>query len=65
MVMRESEWIKEYFMLDFNFELNHKYMCVIGMIILLKWGVMLASVWFIVFLDLNIKIWEPNWTISV
>jgi len=27
MMMRESEWIKEYFMLDFNFELNHKCLC--------------------------------------
>jgi len=24
MMMGESEWIKEYFMLSFNFELNHK-----------------------------------------
>jgi len=24
MMIGESEWIKEYFMLGFNFELNHK-----------------------------------------
>jgi len=33
----ESEWIKEYFMLGFNFKFNHK--CAWWRIILVKWGV--------------------------
>jgi len=50
-------------MLDFNFGFNHK--CVLGGIILLKWGVRLASVRFIGSLDLKVKNHKPNQTRSV
>jgi len=44
-------------MLDFNFKLNHKCVCVYvcGRIILLKWGARLSSIRFIDFLNLKIK----------
>jgi len=52
----------KYFMLAFNFELNHK--CVRRDNIT-KWRVRLASVRFLDSLDFEIKTREPNQTISV
>jgi len=63
MMMEESEVIKEYFMLGFNFGSNHK--CVWGVIILVKWRVRLPFVRFIGSLDLKMKNRELNLTSSV
>jgi len=56
--MEVSEYIKEFFMLGINFGPNHK--CMLGGIILVKWGVRLTSVQFIGSLNLKIKNREPN-----
>jgi len=38
-MMGENEWIKEYFMLNFNFGRNHKCVCVrTGIILVKEWG---------------------------
>ena len=55
-MMVESECIKEYFMLGFNFGPNHK--CVWAGIILVKWEARLALVRFIGSLDHKMKNWD-------
>ena len=58
MMIGESEWIKEYSILNFNFGLNHK--CVRrDTISKMESGVIIS------FLDLKMKILEPNQIRSV